>query len=306
LIAPRALTPLVLAACVSLACAAAPPDPPASSGADASPAALGVFDSLFNRAYAQRWDTLAIGERVGRFALALEGRPYADGTLEGPGPEVCRVTGTGFDCVTFMETCLALAQLTAPGSAALPRPTSADLIVAVTRTRYRGGVLDGYVSRLHYTSEWIADNAKRGVLDDVSAALGGIALPLEVGFMSSHPDAYPALRGLPERVERIREIEARIRALDIAFIPRERVAAIEPQLRTGDLVAIATSIAGLDYAHTGLIWRDSAGVARFVHASSAGGRVVVDRAPHEYLAGGPKHHTGITVARPREVAARGD
>jgi hypothetical protein len=62
-------------------------------------------------------------------------------------------------------------------------------------------------------------------------------------------------------------IERRINLTHRTHVPRDRVAGIERELRTGDLVAITTSISGLDYAHTGLIVRQGSG-ARLLHASS--------------------------------------
>jgi hypothetical protein len=260
-------------------------------------AAPPTLERLLAEARAQRWDTLAIGETVARFGRALEGVPYLEHTLEGPGPETCRVTTDGFDCVTFMETALDLARTVhAAGSVA---PTPGDVTRAVTTTRYRGGRLDGYTSRLHYTSEWIADNIARGVVEDVTPSLGGVPFPLHVGYMSAHPELYPALRDQPALVDSMRGIERRINSTHRTYVPGDRVAAIERKLRTGDLVAITTSIRGLDYAHTGLIVREGSG-ARLLHASSKHGRVMLDGRIGAYLAHGPRANTGITVLRPKE------
>lgn len=276
--------------------AAAPETAPAVQASDTTAA---FFDTLLARAAQERWERLPIGERLARFALALEGRPYLDATLEGPGDEVCRITSSGFDCVTLMETCLALARITASPAAGAPSDFG-DLARAVTFTRYRDGRIDGYTSRLHYTSDWILENARRGVLRDVTAEFGGTALPPGVGYMSAHPERYAALAGHPERVDAMRAIERRLNADSVHVLPVEDVAAIEGKLMSGDLVAIATSIEGLDYSHTGLIYRDETGAARFLHASSKQRRVVLDAPLHEYLAGGPKSQAGITVLRPVE------
>jgi hypothetical protein len=250
---------------------------------------------LLDRAHAQRWDTLRVGESIVRFGRALEGAPYLEHSLEGPGPEVCRVTTQGFDCVTFMETSLDLARTIRAGHGG-GRPTPEDLQEAVTHTRYRAGHLSGYVSRLHYTSDWIADNVAKNVVEDVTPSLGGVRLPVEVGFMSTHPDKYPALAADSALVDSMRRIERRINVTPRTFVPKARVAAIESRLESGDLVAITTSIPGLDYSHTGLIVRDAGG-ARFMHASSARGKVVIDTTLSAYLARGPKSNTGITVLR---------
>jgi len=69
------------------------------------------LERLLATSQAGRWDTLSMGESVIRFARAFEGTPYLDHTLDVPGPEACRVTTRGFDCVTFMETSLDLARV---------------------------------------------------------------------------------------------------------------------------------------------------------------------------------------------------
>lgn len=253
------------------------------------------LERLIAVAHAQRWDTLAIGESVARFGRALEGAPYVEGTLEGPGPEVCRVTTDGFDCVTLMEIALNLARATQ--AAGGREPTSGDVTSAVTYTRYRGGRPDGYLSRLHYTSEWIADNIAKGVIEDVTPSLGGVPFPLNVGFMSAHPERYPAFRDNPTLADSMRHIERRINSARRTHVPRDRVAAIERQLRTGDLVAITTSIRGLDYSHSGLIVREGSG-ARLLHASSKHGRVLLDDRIGTYLDRAPRSSIGITVLRP--------
>ncbi len=264
-------------------------------GAERTPGVEGLLEA----AHARGWDTLSIGDRVAQFGRALEGVPYVEGTLEGPGPEMCRVRTDGLDCVTFMELALALARVT---SAPHQKPTSDDVTDAVEYTRYRGGRLDGYTSRLHYTSEWIADNVAKGVVEDVTPSLGGVKFPLNVGYMSAHPDRYPALHTHPALADSMRRIERRINATRRTHVPRERVASIERRLRTGDLVAITTSTAGLDYAHTGIIVRDG-GHARLLHASSNTGRVVLDDPISAYLGRAPRSFLGITVLRPRPVGA---
>jgi hypothetical protein len=290
----RARHALTVGLAVAALCTA--PRPAADAAAVASAPTL---DSLLERARRERWGALPIGERIARFGRALEGAPYVAGTLEGPGPEVVRVPMHGFDCVTFMELCLDLARVTA--GTPQPAPTPQDVHDAVRFTRYRAGRLVDYTSRLHYTSEWIADNIRKGVVADVTDSLGGMPCGPRVGFMSSHPSSYPALVAHPAYVDSMRAIETAVARMPRTCIPRERIAAAESRLRTGDLVAIATSIEGLDYAHTGIIVRDSAGVARLLHASSKRGRVMLDVRLSDYVAAGPKSFTGVTIVRPVEV-----
>lgn len=286
----------VLALAALAAAAPQAQSPPASL--DATPS----LDVIIDRAIKQRWNKLAIGQRNAMFGLAFQGAPYLAGTLEGPGDERCRITTEGFDCVTFVELSLNLARVVGP-NLGKAFPTEDDIRKAVELTRYRGGYVEGYESRLHYTAEWIADNVAKGVVKDVTPSLGGVRYPVAVSFMSSNPDSYAVLRGNPEMVDSIRAIEGRVSAVRRTYVPKSQVEKIEEQLKTGDIVAITTSIKGLDYAHAGVIVRDASGDARFLHASSTKGRVALDAPIVEYLASGPKHHTGITVVRPVEPRA---
>jgi hypothetical protein len=82
-------------------------------------------------------------------------------------------------------------------------------------------------------------------------------------------------------------------------IPRGEIRKIESELRTGDIVAIATSKRGLDYAHTGLVVRDGTR-ARLLHASSTRKMVILD----DYLSDVVQRvdsWTGISVVRPVDV-----
>jgi cell wall-associated NlpC family hydrolase len=269
---------------------------PSGGSLSAPPPSIG---DLLDQASRQGWNKLGIGLRSAMFGLALQGAPYREGTLDEPGPEVCRVTTEGFDCVTFVELSLNLARVMGP-SVGKRGPTEEQVRDAVVTTRYRGGVLDGYTSRLHYTAEWIADNAARGVVKDVTRSLGGVRYPVAVSHMSTHPDSYAVLRENPALVDSVRAIEARVSATSRTYIPKNNIPAVEPELKTGDIVAITTSRKGLDYAHMGIIVRDTKGDARFLHASSANGQVTLDTTLGEYLASGPKDYTGVTVVRPVE------
>ena len=70
------------------------------------------------------------------------------------------------------------------------------------------------------------------------------------------------------------------------------------RIQTGDVLAFATSVAGLDASHTGLAYRSRDGVLRVLHAPLSGGEVTVSRGDlHAYVAG-LRAPTGVMVARP--------
>jgi hypothetical protein len=235
--------------------------------------------------------------RVGELAL---GSPYRAGTLEeylaapaaSPLEEPLTAYLTGFDCVTLVESTLAIAR-----AAARPRAGWDDFAREVERMRYRGGVREGYPSRLHYFSEWIADNAARGLVRELGPGLGAVGDARPLRFMTTHRSAYRALAD--DGVYRaIGQMEHRLDASPRHVVPTARIASIVGHLETGDVLGFATSIEGLDCTHTGLAWRDHAGVMRVLHAPLSGGEVQVSRGTLPQYVAGLHSGTGILVARP--------
>jgi hypothetical protein len=233
--------------------------------------------------------------RVGELAL---GSPYVAGMLDAyakeggdPRDEPLTLDLSRFDCVLLVEGALAVARAAGGGG------TWADFAREVERMRYRGGVRDGYASRLHYFSEWIADNARRGLLRDLGAELGGEPDRRPLRFMTEHRGSYPALRDAAV----FAQIAERERALDSAeriVVPTARIAAVQDRIRTGDVLAFATRIAGLDATHTGFAYRDRRGVLRVLHAPLSGGAVEVSRGTLPEYVAAIRSATGIMVARP--------
>lgn len=256
-----------------------------------------TFDQLVDRAGEHGWRELPIGDRIGAIGMALRHTPYVAATLElYDDREVCSVNLRGLDCVTFFESALAFARMLHRG-----RSSPDALLAEVTFTRYRGGQLTDYASRLHYMSDWLVDNERKGVVRAITRDLPGAApYTPRVNYMSTHPAAYRQLQANPDLVVKIARVEALINGRDMVYLPKAKVAAAEPRLMTGDIVGITTAIDGLDCAHTGLCYRDDVGVLRFLHASTTQQAVVLDDALSTYLAR-VSTHTGLLVARPLEV-----
>jgi hypothetical protein len=234
--------------------------------------------------------------RVGELAL---GAPYAAATLEhyladGGSPEAEPLTLhlSKFDCVSLVESALAVARTAAVRDGGWDR-----FAAEVERMRYRGGVRRGYASRLHYFSEWMQDSARRGLLRDLGPELGAVRDERPLRFMSEHRGSYAALRDDAT----FEAIVQRERALDCCprnLVPKARIPEITGRLETGDVLAFATSIAGLDVTHTGFAYRDRAGVMRVLHAPLSGGVVQVSPGTVADYVNGLRSSTGILVARP--------
>jgi hypothetical protein len=258
---------------------------------------LDVFARLLTQARRETWRERPIGERTSAVGLALRRTPYVDATLElYEDREVCSVDFRGLDCVTLYESALAFARMLRRGGG-----TPEALLAEVTFTRYRGGQLTDYASRLHYTSDWIADNEAKRVVRVVTSELpGAVRFTKRVDYMTTHPQAYRQLRANPDLVQKIARVEDEINARETLYLPKAAVAAAQRYLRTGDIIGVTTTLDGLDCAHTGLAYRDERGVLRFLHASTTKKAVVLDGGLAAYLAG-VATHTGIMVARPLEV-----
>lgn len=246
------------------------------------------------------WRELPIGERTGAVGMALRQTPYVAATLElHEDREVCSVNLRGLDCVTFFESALGFARMLGRGG-----HTPEALLAEVTFTRYRGGELADYVSRLHYLTDWFFDNARKGVVRMITGELpGAIRITRRIDFMTTHPEAYRQLTAHPDLVRRLAQLETEISAREMDYVPKERVAEAQPLLKTGDIVGVTTTIDGLDCAHSGLCYRDEGSRLRFLHASTTQQAVVLDDELSTYLAR-VSTHTGIMVARPLDVTER--
>lgn len=252
-----------------------------------------IFRELMNKAVQQGWDRRPIGEVVTAVGLSFLGAPYVAHSLEAPGSERLIVNLHAFDCTTFYESTLVLSRCIKLG-----RHEFDDFKRQLQFVRYRSGVLDGYPSRLHYFTDWVADNSRKNVVRDVTEELGGVRLKKHLDFMSTHVSAYRQLRD-PGNLSKIIETEHQINAREQYYVPKNLVGGIQHKVQPGDIIGIMTSLEGLDASHTGMAIVDE-GTVRFLHAPLSGG--FVERSPHslaEYLAGHAQQ-TGIVVARPLE------
>jgi len=120
--------------------------------------------------------------------------------------------------------------------------------------------------------------------------------------MSSHPDSYRQLAAHPELVAKMQRREKAINNRSLKFIPMDKIAAVEPLLKTGDIVGVCTNKDGLDIAHTGLILRTDDGVAHFMDASSKKSkrRVTIEPGPISSVLNWSSNLTGAMFARPLE------
>ena len=239
------------------------------------------------------------GDLLGAIGERLVGTPYEPHTLEIPGPERLVINLEALDCVTFVENVLVMARLAwaaPPGLDDDPERFAAAYRRELTAIRYRGGNLDGYPSRLHYFSEWIADNDAMGLVETVTRELGGVEDESPIDFMSTHPDAYRQLADAGALAQ-ITAMEARLAGVPRHYLPEHGIAAAAPGIREGDIIAATSTVSGLDIAHTGIAVRRD-GVLRLMHAPLVGSHVQISEESLAERILRIEGQDGIMVARP--------
>jgi hypothetical protein len=237
-----------------------------------------------------------VGEVMVAIGASFIATPYVANTLEMPGDERLVVNLRGLDCVTLIENTLALSRCIKMGA-----HTFDEFKSELKFIRYRGGLLNGYPSRLHYFSDWINDNETKNVVRNITQEIGGVPYEKTLAFMSTHPDSYNQLSN-QRYLEKTIEIESEINFRQHYYIPKEQLRSIEQKIEPGDIIGITTSIEGLDIVHTGMAIRTN-GVLKYLHAPLSKGKVQISEEPLvEYLAS-HTNQTGIMVARPLELTS---
>ena len=257
------------------------------------------FQQLMERGYRDGWANLPLGERVNNFALALRGTPYVNYTLElHDHIESPSVNLNGMDCWTLFEIALCMGRLVALH----PPPYSPqEMLRLIEMDRYVNGRCTGrFDSRLHHLEQWLHDNEGRGLVRNITPALGGVPLHREMSDMGGHPNMYRQLRADPSLVPKFIRIENELSRRGITYIPKSRVPKMESKLRNGDIICIVTTWPGSYTSHVGIASRDEKGVLRFLHASKNHREVLRDVRLSDYLKQFSKH-AGIYVVRPLDL-----
>ena len=204
--------------------------------------------------------------------------------------EVLVVNLKKFDCVTFIENMVALTKTR------LSDTLNFDFYKKkLTSIRYRNAQIN-YAARLHYFSDWLFENAKKGILKDITKELGGEILKKDIFYMSFKKDTFYGNMADPTTFNTMKSVESNITKREKFYIPKERVNAVEKYLKDGDIIGITNALEGMDMAHTGFaIWQN--GRVYLLHASSQFQKVVISDVPLvDYLLRN-KMQTGIMVGR---------
>ena len=198
------------------------------------------------------------------------GRPYQPDPLIGSADtaEVFTASLDGFDCVTYIETVVALA-----------RASNVDDFTDWLRNiRYEHGRIQ-WDRRNHYMTLWIRNNVRNGILKRV---------PMPAVPSVSRERVLNVVPGLDPQRTRIK------------FVPKAAVPRLERHLQTGDLIFFVSTRKNLDTFHAGIIVRDGKKVS-MRHASRSQASVV-EQELSDFLKA--NRMAGVIVVRPQAVSRR--
>jgi hypothetical protein len=256
-----------------------------------------VCNSKFEMAVDKNLSEKPIAEVIVEIGKSFIGTDYLAHGLEKDGDEQLVINLTGLDCTTFLENSLVLARCIKKGKTSFE-----DYKSELQLIRYRDGKIDEYPSRLHYFSDWIYDNQKKGIVEDVTKEIGGEKIKFNLNFMSTHPDSYNHLKENPDFISVIEKQEKEISCRDYYFIPKVELNSKEHQIQNGDLLAITTTVEGLDIGHVGIAVKMEDGRIHLLHAPTVNTKVhITDEPLSDYLMK-YKRHSGVIVLRPLEQA----
>jgi hypothetical protein len=209
----------------------------------------------------------SLDRRIEVISRAFLGRPYKPNPLIGSAesPEVFTASLDGFDCVTYIETVLALALAS----------KAENFVQWLRKIRYERGRIQ-WERRNHYMTGWIRNNTSSGTIKPVSIA------------------ATPALRK-----ERVLNTVPRLapQRTHMKCVPKRAMPRLVSHLQTGDLMFFVSTRKHLDVFHAGIIVRDGNGLLMRHASRSRGG--VLEQQLGEFLKA--NRMAGVIVVRPHAV-----
>lgn len=253
----------------------------------------------FDFAVSQSLASKPINDVMVEIGKTFLGVDYLAHSLEDDGPEKLVVNLRALDCVTFYENCVTLARCVK-----MKKTTFEEYMAQLQFLRYREGKINGYTSRLHYTTDYWFNGEKKGIMKVVTKDIFGeknvVEIQRPINFMTTHRDSYKHLKTNDENLNIIKEQEDAINARKDYFMPKGNLHMFADKVNNGDLIGITTNIGGMDISHTGVAVKVD-GKLHFMHAPITGSKVQITEKPlHDYLAKNSRQ-TGIIVARVNEV-----
>ena len=210
-----------------------------------------------------------VAARVESISGRFLGYPYLAHSLVGSvdTPEVFNDSLKGFDCVTYIESVMALVYA----------DETKDYSSVLKKLRYSNGRVE-WRRRNHYMTQWLKNNVRHGLIRRVG------------------------LRWATARKRRVLDIIPGLPTSRASFscIPKKSFSSAQSEIHTGDLIFFASTRSNLDVFHCGILIRQGdSWVLR--HASRTRGSVV-DQDLASFLK--ENRMAGLMLARPCDRSRR--
>lgn len=145
--------------------------------------------------------------------------------------------------------------------------------------------------RIHYFTDALYQLQKKGLMEDI-AVRNGMPIHKKIEFITLNKKQWAAIKNW----KKIQLIEQEMTRRQRFYYPIEYLDDYKQEARTGDIIALATDVKGLDVSHCGYItFRNDS--LLFSHASSVKKKVVIEEDLCAYLSR-RNSITGIYVYRP--------
>jgi hypothetical protein len=249
-----------------------------------------ICEELLRSAHGRGDGALPLSELIVAVGSNFLHAPYEAETLEQEGTEELVINLRAFDCVTFVENALVLAGMIRAGKTGFM-----DFAADLERIRYRGGRRRGYPSRLHYFTDWLRDNGRKGIVREITAAIGGSPFRKQFHALTDRREEHPALKDAIA-FHRMRIVEAACSRRTHCHLAKADLDRTAERIEDGDIIAITTDEKGLDVSHTGLAIHVR-GQLHLLHASSTAGKVILSDMPLDRYLLSRRTRTGIIVGR---------
>lgn len=230
------------------------------------------------------------------FARKLKGIPYVAHTLEINKKEKLVINLRQLDCTTYVENVVALSMCMNE-----KKYTFKSFCDNLKKIRYRDDSQPHYTQRLHYFTDWIENNTKKGICKEIQSPTPPFTNTqrINVFYMSENPSKYKMLKENPKYIPTIRKTEQNINQKTYRYIPKTEVKntnIVRRTIQDGDIIATTTSLKGLDIQHIGFaIWHKDG--LHMLNASSLHHKVVEEPMTlYNYLQK-QKTMTGIRIIR---------
>jgi len=234
---------------------------------------------------------LTMADLVVKIGLSFLETPYVAATLENGLEEKLVINLRQLDCTTFAESTLALAR-----TVKLKKKDFQSFVAELQKIRYRDGIRNQYPSRLHYFSEWIQNNQKRGIVNGL-VNQNGEKSDKAINYMSTHPADYPVLKEHPELIPSIAQKEKELTKTGFMYFPKTNLANLYKHLQHGDIIALTSTIDGVDVNHVGIIIMKG-NEFHLLHAPLSGKKVLISDGPITDFLKPQSKNSGIMIARP--------